>query len=495
MAVPRPPSWTAPPRFRLALAALVALSLLVLVAQLARDGDADRATTLRQAAADRLAQLSHYLPSARDSDPLAYRRFLEHTAAPPRSGSAAANSTRAAITDDDDRETERGPLGFSHVYVLSLPSRTDRRRDMRRIAHALDIDIEFVDAANKDEPFIKWIAERVAESRELRRDEMAKARGVPRSRIGGLKIGSDWVTPFPGNVSAWTSSTALPPTFPPFPAYEAAPSLAKGTRKQNWVQHLESLHSAGGRHTSLRPSRADLDVAALLFDKREHLAVRQVHEGIISTFWGQTRALKRVLENGDRTALILEDDVDVEWDVARLWASIERRLPRDAATGEPEWDVAFLGHCWGGEYQKPQYLHPLVHRSTGPMCLHGYAVTSRGARRLLAHLLSPWSAFSSAVDLVIPTLLHVQDELPAALARAHPHPLASSFSIVPPLVVQRKDGPSDLQTGTGSPWRGVLRDSTVERIKRDDGSWTDDWDDKYVPGRIDPATQIRCGPV
>jgi hypothetical protein len=26
-----------------------------------------------------------------------------------------------------------------------------------------------------------------------------------------------------------------------------------------------------------------------------------------------------------------------------------------------------------GAQSEPQYLHPLLHRSTGPMCLHGYA--------------------------------------------------------------------------------------------------------------------------
>lgn len=135
------------------------------------------------------------------------------------------------------------------------------------------------------------------------------------------------------------------------------------------------------------------------------------------------------------------------------------------------------------------------------MCLHAYALTASGAHTLLSHLLDPWSAFSTAVDLVIPTLLHIQDVLdPRWASRGHGDgirraPLVRSWSVVPPLVVQRKDGPSDLQKGTGSPWRGVLRDSTVERIKRADGTWTDEWDDVFDPAHVDPATQLRCGPV
>lgn len=217
-----------------------------------------------------------------------------------------------------------------------------------------------------------------------------------------------------------------------------------------------------------------------------------MHEGIISTYWGQTRALKEVIKNGDKSALILEDDVDVEWDVERLWSRMEDKLPE-------EWDVTFLGHCWGHEilsalssslslhfssqgtddsgFAAPWYLHPLVHHSVSPMCLHGWAVTSTGASRIMSHLLNPWSAFSTAVDLVLPTLIH--------------YSLLSAFSIQPPLIIQRKDGPSDLQKGNGSKWRGVLRDSTVERLSRDEGSWKEDWEAEREMVGWDPATVFR----
>ncbi|GAA6050978.1 hypothetical protein JCM3770_005352 [Rhodotorula araucariae] len=394
-----------------------------------------------------------------------------------------------------DRATAPRPAPFDHVYVLSLPSRDDRRTDIRALAHALALDLEFVDAASKHEPFLQWIAEHVAHTRTLRRTHIATARNVDPDSVGGLGLGSDWLTPFPANLSSVATAESLPAPFPPYP----------GT---NWVAHLEALYASGGRHTSLRPRDPHLNVTAALWDPRERVAVRQVHEGVLSTYWGQTRALERVLANGDRTALILEDDVDVEWDIERLWATVHRRLPR-TADGDDDWDVAFLGHCWGGELQQPMYLHPLLHRSTAPMCLHGYAVTARGARRLLALLLDPWRAYSAAVDALVPSLLHVQRALsPAALALARERArerdddddasvvvgvALESWTVAPPLVVQRKEGPSDLQGGTGSAWRGVLRDSTVERIRRDDGTWSDEWDDRYDEERPDPATVLRCG--
>ncbi|GAA5945947.1 hypothetical protein JCM10213_006198 [Rhodosporidiobolus nylandii] len=395
-----------------------------------------------------------------EPDPLAYRRFLEHATAPQQQGFVEHSTT----------------LGFDHIYVLSLPNRKDRRRDMRKLARALGVEIDFVDAADKNEPFLRWIAERVAESRDERKTVMAKARSVSPSSIGGLSTGSDWLTPFPS-----PSSLDRFPPFPPSAAFREA---------GNWVEHLENLYSRhAGAHVHLRPEDPALNVTELLWDPRERVTVRQVHEGVISTYWGQTRAMKRMLENGDRTALILEDDVDLEWDIERLWASVRRRLPRKEG-GEDDWDIAFLGHCWGGEFQKPQYLHPLLHPSTGPMCLHGYAVTSTGAQTLLSHMLDPWSAFSTAVDLVVPSLLHIQASLPSTYP-----PLLRSFSVTPPLVVQRKDGPSDLQKGNGSKWRGLLRDSTMERTRRDEGVWHEGWEEDPELVGEDPATRLRCGPV
>lgn len=51
------------------------------------------------------------------------------------------------------------------------------------------------------------------------------------------------------------------------------------------------------------------------------------------------------VERGDESALILEDDVDIEWDIETLWARIEAKLPKD-------WDTCLLGHCWGKEFRR-----------------------------------------------------------------------------------------------------------------------------------------------
>ena len=59
-------------------------------------------------------------------------------------------------------------LTFDHIYVLSLPSRQDRRDEIKLLASALEIEVIFVDAVFKEEGFLKWIAERVVEIRDER---------------------------------------------------------------------------------------------------------------------------------------------------------------------------------------------------------------------------------------------------------------------------------------------------------------------------------------
>lgn len=110
------------------------------------------------------------------------------------------------------------------------------------------------------------------------------------------------------------------------------------------------------------------------------------------------------------------------------------------------------------------------------MCLHGYALSATGATKLLSSLLDPWTAFASAVDLAVPTYIEAHE--------------LNSFSLQPPLIIQRKDGPSDLQKGQGSKWRGLLRDSTVERIAVHEGV---DYPERTLEQSLeDPANALRC---
>lgn len=223
---------------------------------------------------------------------------------------------------------------FDAIYVLSLPSRTDRRELMLKLASALDVRIIFVDAVDKELPFVKWIAERVAETRREKLRLISSARGIPLNKLGGLGIGSYWL-----------SHTADVAGRVPFPDLTLDGRFPSGS----WVDHLESAYEADALDT-LRPANPHLNISQILYDPLERIGARQVNQGVISTFWGHTRAMRLMQQNGDRSALILEDDVDVEFDFEHLWGRIERKLP-------DTWESVFVGHCWGKEYRRTYLAH------------------------------------------------------------------------------------------------------------------------------------------
>jgi hypothetical protein len=103
---------------------------------------------------------------------------------------------------------------------------------------------------------------------------------------------------------------------------------------------------------------------------------------------------------------------------------------------------------------EPTNLHPHLFTSVMPRCLHAYALSKSGVQKVLGLLSDPWVAYQAPVDVTIPTLAQTGRLVP--------------YSVEPPLIIQSKDSPSDIQPGTGSTWRGLLADSTMERIWRDE---------------------------
>lgn len=118
------------------------------------------------------------------------------------------------------------------------------------------------------------------------------------------------------------------------------------------------------------------------------------------------------------------------------------------------------------------YLNPIVREAAEPRCLHAYALSAAGAEHLLRLVNSPWIAYQSAIDLLVPKLIRQRR--------------IKAFVTEPPLVIQSKDSPSSIQPGTGSPWRGLLMDSTLDRIWRDAGesvqrlTWAETRDDPCI---------------
>ena len=389
------------------------------------------------------------------SSSMDYRRHLEMTTSP--SGFLQHSPT----------------LGFTHIYVLSLPHRTDRRKTMSKLAAALGIHVTFIDAVTKESSVISWIAERASEVRDLKRRLIAEHLGVSEGAVGGMGVGTVWLTTSASRGGSRANQARLRGI--------QFPSLAlKAYGGKDWITHLWDPSTD---HSTLHASDPNFNVTKAMFDPLERIPERQISAATVSTFYNHLRVMREMEKNGDRTALVLEDDVDVEWDLERRWMGMLRRLPRN-------WEAVFLGHCWGkelyGTYRtllhqsfplseprraEPQYLHPNLHKSTAPLCLHGFATSSVGRQRLLSLLMDPWLAFQTPIDTCLPTFISMG---------------LRAFSVEPPIINQAKVGISDIQQGTGSPWKGVLADSTLERIWKDESRPF--LEETYEQSRQDPAS-------
>lgn len=152
-------------------------------------------------------------------------------------------------------------------------------------------------------------------------------------------------------------------------------------------------------------------------------------------------------------------------------------------------------------------MHPQLHEATEPRCLHGYALSRRGAERLLRLFSDPWRAYQTPIDTFIPYLTRSatlaaekkakeqknerkkqkSNNSQAEKGEADDH--LRAFSLEPAMIIQSKDFSSDIQDGTGSVWKGLLADSTWDRIQRDEGAKVKQltWSD--VKG--DPAIRVR----
>jgi len=153
-------------------------------------------------------------------------------------------------------------------------------------------------------------------------------------------------------------------------------------------------------------------------------------------------------------------------------------------------------------------VHPQLHKATEPRCLHAYALSNRGAKHLVRLFSDPWKAYQTPVDTFIPYLTRqstaAAEKKLKERKKGKPNRLTNTplrvedvedpdailaFSLEPPLIIQAKEMASDIQTGTGSVWRGLLADSTWDRIQRDEGREVRQltWDDI----KADPAIRAR----
>ncbi|RDB27273.1 Lsg locus putative protein 4 [Hypsizygus marmoreus] len=301
----------------------------------------------------------------------------------------------------------------SRVYVLSLPRRSDRQKDMEHLRKTLGLQWTYVEAIGTHNAMIKRIMDSVRSIREKNFYERPF-------------LWPDVLPPLSERIDLWSPEFLV----------ETDPS----------THSIEKPMLCATKNNTVRSYKPNLPTHLILTPAR--VACWLSHMSIIQTI-ANDDALK-----AEDAAIVFEDDINMERDIGQRLEHLWPFLPRD-------WDIVYLGHCWSNESFYPalnthenftaisntasvSHIHP----SKSPLCTHAYAVSRTGARRILLHMRYPAFAYSRAVDRAMAWLIQSRR--------------LKSFSIVPSIVVQRKVGKSDIMPEKGSKWKDDLFDGVYD---------------------------------
>jgi GR25 family glycosyltransferase involved in LPS biosynthesis len=359
----------------------------------------------------------------------------------------------------------------SRIYVISLPRRSDRRLQMDRLRDALHINWTYTDACEANASIVTTI---------LRQVRVLRSQLIPQPKPGGdARMGHDMIfsafnwphdledaicspeTLQPSGADLWTRPSSHSMSDLDVPAEMADPYAFNFMPSSS-----ESVQvSAVSDPTPLAcASENDISAASL-----PNLPLyRRLTPAKVACWYSHLQTIREIANGKDEAVLILEDDVDIERDVKGRLRALLDALPND-------WDIVYLGksknpqtwltanatigHCWSDESRLPTLRNVSLRLPTGqttlsglypassPKCTHAYILSRIGARRVVAHLRHPPFAYSRAIDQALAWLIQSKR--------------LRAFSIVPPVVVQRKVAVSDVMPGLGSAWRDELYDGVL----------------------------------
>jgi len=285
-----------------------------------------------------------------------------------------------------DRFPHSKTLGVaSRLYVIGLPHREDRHIELEKLQNAMDITFTWHNATYRDAPVITEILERIRIAREESRKGHPKDPQNPESFPSAFADDvtcNDFLQPgdIPGS-ELWilppSSPLALPPLpAPPVPDHRPHDSVVWGdSPNPEWP---------------LKPVE-------------------------IACWHSHFEVLRKIADGDDDVAIILEDDIDMEWDLERRLRYLWQFLPDDR-------DIVMLGHCLSDEATKKMEGTTYLYHSQQPMCTHAYAVSKKSAAHYVRIMRSPLFAYSRPLDhayIFLNERYHV-----------------NSFSVYPPVIVQ-----------------------------------------------------------
>ncbi|CAE6521977.1 unnamed protein product [Rhizoctonia solani] len=314
-----------------------------------------------------------------------------------------------AAVRDIDRIPHSRTLGVAQcIYVIGLARRKDRREHMETLIKAMDIQVVWHNALDMHSKIVSEILERVrwvrAQSRIGHESEVPDPQGL---RFQWLPdVGSVGPVPLRDGSDLWFDPGMTPLPVSPLP--DTRPPV---------------LRTAG--EDMLLPNEP-------------------ITRAQVSCWYSHYQVLLKIANGEDQVAIVLEDDIDMEWDLEKRLRGMWPHLPKD-------WDIVMLGHCMSDENENPPVRgHPHLHPSKHVLCTHAYAISRAGAQRLVRYLRTPLFAFSRPIDHAIQHFNH--------------HKILNIYSVEPAVVIQTKNTVSDIVDGTGGVQTEWLADSALQRV-------------------------------
>ncbi|KZO99565.1 hypothetical protein CALVIDRAFT_349656 [Calocera viscosa TUFC12733] len=236
---------------------------------------------------------------------------------------------RVASIRTSDRFTHSKTLGvFSRIYVVSLSSRTDRRARMEQVAEALDIDVEYWSATEKNSDVITGLMERRRQRIQL---NTSAVHTLDQTKSSSRKANAIW----PSDVLANQENPLAFPLGMKFADLWELP--ASDPRSSTLADPLPAPPDPDDRPAI--PCAGPEDALYVPQTPQEIANLpkwRILSRGMVACWHSHLSLLRKFAESRDDVTLILEDDVDIEFDfensappgMALLAERLGHRVPR-----------------------------------------------------------------------------------------------------------------------------------------------------------------------
>jgi len=305
----------------------------------------------------------------------------------------------------------------SRIVVIGLERRADRRAHMEKLRRAMGLEFEWSNAMDLSDPRIFEIRERVRWARQ-------------ESRKGVEDLVPDLNFEWSEEVEKMLKDG--PPDEPVGIEHADIWSLHDDAR-YTWLPSLPEVPNP------------DTRVPITVMGGFNITMPTPLSLAMVSCWYSHYQVMRSIADGPDEAVVVLEDDIDMEFDLEKRLRGMWPGLPKN-------WDIVMIGHCQSHEWGHPKLKHaPALHRSTHTMCTHAYLISKQGARKMVRFLRSERFAYSRPIDH---TFIHLGY-----------HELINIFSVLPAIVLQTKDNPSDIDGGTGGLKTEWLVDSVMERVQ------------------------------